>query len=62
MEDDKERHAHQGRHHIEEWSSEQLQDMTSDKGQDSVGCEKSYNILSVERIADEKSATCQNVQ
>ena len=52
---DKQRHAHQGRHHMEEWSSEQctqwvwrqeLKDMTSDKGQESVGCEKSYyNIL-----------------
>ena len=48
---DKQRHAHQGRHHMEEWSSEQctqwvwrqeLKDMTSDKGQESVGCEKSY--------------------
>ena len=52
---DKQRHAHQGRHHMEEWSSEQctqwvwrqeLKYMTSDKGQESVGFEKSYyNIL-----------------
>ena len=62
MEHDKQRHAHQRRHHIEEWSSEQLQDMTSDKGQEKGVKRVRYNILSMERIADEKSATCQNVQ